>query len=76
MTRSRSGISGPSSPRITAPTLVVVGAADPATPPADAEAIAGAIPGAKLVVVPHAAHLLNVEQPDAFTAAVLDHLCP
>ena len=61
-------------PRISAPTLAVVGAADPATPPADAEAIASAIPGAKLIVVPGAAHLLNVEQPEAFAAAVLDHL--
>ena len=60
--------------RHSAPTLVIVGAQDPATTPADAELIADAIPGAKLVVVPRAAHLLNVEQPEAFTAAVLDHL--
>ena len=59
---------------VSVPTLVIVGAQDPATTPADAELIADAIPGAKLVVVPRAAHLLNVEQPEAFTAAVLDHL--
>jgi 3-oxoadipate enol-lactonase len=59
---------------VSVPTLVIVGAQDPATTPADAELIADAIPGAKLVVVPGAAHLLNVEQPEAFTAAVLDHL--
>jgi len=59
---------------VSVPTLVIVGAQDPATTPADAELIADAIPGAKLVVIPHAAHLLNVEQPEAFTAAVLDHL--
>ena len=59
---------------VSVPTLVVVGAQDPATTSADAELIADAIPGAKLVVIPGAAHLVNVEQPEAFTAAVLDHL--
>ena len=42
--------------------------------PADAEAIAERDSRRTLVVVPHAAHLLNVEQPEAFTGAVLDHL--
>ena len=60
--------------RIQAPTLVVVGDEDPATPPDDARRIADGIPGAKLVVVSQARHLVNVEQPEAFTAAVLDHL--
>jgi len=60
--------------RITAPTLAVAGADDPATPPADLEAIANGIPGARLVVIPSASHLVNVEQPDAFDRAVLDHL--
>ena len=58
---------------IAAPTLVVVGAEDPATPPEQARAIADGIPGARLVVIPDAAHLANVEQPDAFNRAVLDH---
>ena len=60
--------------RISAPTLAVAGAEDPATPPEDLELIADGIPGARLVVVPNAAHLVNVEQPDAFDRAVLDHL--
>ncbi len=59
---------------ISAPTLVVVGAEDPATPPEQAEAIAEGIPGARLAVMPGAAHLVNVEQPEAFNRAVLDHL--
>ena len=59
---------------VSVPTLVVVGAEDPATPPDQAEALADGIPGARLVVVPDAAHLVNVEQPDAFNRAVLDHL--
>ena len=33
-----------------------------------------AIAGAALVVIPSAAHLANLEQPDAFTQAMLDHL--
>jgi 3-oxoadipate enol-lactonase len=61
---------------ISAPTLVVVGADDPATPPEQAEAIAEGIPGARLAVIPGAAHLVNVEQPEAFNRAVLDHLQP
>jgi 3-oxoadipate enol-lactonase len=61
---------------ISAPTLVVVGAEDPATPPEQAEAIAEGIPGARLAVISGAAHLVNVEQPEAFNRAVLDHLQP
>jgi 3-oxoadipate enol-lactonase len=60
--------------RITAPTLVLVGSEDPSTPPAEAQLIADGIPGARLAVVPGAAHLLNVEQAEAFNRAVLDHL--
>jgi 3-oxoadipate enol-lactonase len=59
---------------IAVPTLVSVGADDPATTPDDAQLIADAIPGASLTVIPNAAHLLNVEQPDAFDRAVLVHL--
>jgi 3-oxoadipate enol-lactonase len=59
---------------VEAPTLVLVGSEDPATPPDHAQLIADCIPGARLVVLPEAAHMLNVEQPDAFDRAVLDHL--
>jgi 3-oxoadipate enol-lactonase / 4-carboxymuconolactone decarboxylase len=59
---------------IQAPTLVIAGAEDPATPPHHAEFIRDSIPGAQLVVIPQAAHLANVEQPEAVTWAVLDHL--
>lgn len=52
----------PNLPRITAPTLMISGAQDPATPVADGSAIASAIPGAEFIVVPRAAHLLNIEQ--------------
>ena len=56
------------------PTLVIVGADDPATPPSAAQAIQAAIPGAELVVIEDAAHLANVEQPDAFNAALTGFL--
>ena len=62
-----------SNPTIKAPTLVIVGAQDPATPPAAGETIAKAIAGARLVAL-DAAHISNVEQPAAFTKAVLDFL--
>ncbi|MEV0082457.1 alpha/beta fold hydrolase [Saccharopolyspora sp. NPDC050642] len=56
-------------PAITAPTLVVAGAEDPVTPPEHSAAIAAGIgANARLEVLPHAAHLANVEQAEAFTA--------
>jgi 3-oxoadipate enol-lactonase len=59
---------------ITAPTLVLAGASDPATPPVHAEAIHERIAGSTLVVLADAAHLANLDQPVAFTDAVLGHL--
>ncbi len=55
---------------IGAPTLVIVGADDQGTPVAASEAIRDRIPGAKLVVLEDAAHLSNLEQEAAFTAAL------
>jgi 3-oxoadipate enol-lactonase len=62
-----------SNPTITAPTLVIVGAQDPATTPAAGEQIAKAIKGAKLVAL-DAAHIANIEQPTLYTQTVLDFL--
>ncbi len=62
-----------SNPSITAPTLVIVGAKDPATPPAQGEAIAAQIKGAKLISF-DAAHIANMEQPALYAKAVLDFL--
>lgn len=61
---------------IRAPTLVVAGADDSAAPPEEAELIRDSIPDARLLVVEQAAHLANVEQPEAVTQAVLEHLEP
>jgi 3-oxoadipate enol-lactonase len=62
-----------STPRITAPTLVIVGAQDPATLPSYGEEIQKMVKGAKLVSL-DAAHLSNIEQPKAYTDAVLGFL--
>ena len=59
---------------ITAPTLVIAGADDPATPPDVVRAIADGIPDARFVVVPQASHLVSAEQPDAVTAEIRDFL--
>ena len=58
---------------ITAPTLVIVGANDPATTPADGQLIQEAIAGSRLVTLP-AGHISAVETPEAFSRAVLEFL--
>lgn len=57
-------------PTIAIPTLVVVGELDALTPPADSQAMAAAIPGARLVTVPGAGHLAPMERPRAVAAAL------
>lgn len=52
------------------PALVIVGEEDELSPPADAEAMAGAIPDATLVTIEEAGHLSAVERPEAFNRAV------
>ncbi len=51
---------------ITAPTLVLVGEEDGLTTPESAHVIADGIRGARLVVLPQAGHLSNLETPEAF----------
>jgi 3-oxoadipate enol-lactonase len=57
-------------PKLAVPTLIAVGEEDPITPPSDAERMARAIPDARLVRIPRAAHLSNFEQPAVLNAAV------
>jgi 3-oxoadipate enol-lactonase len=59
---------------IAIPTLVVVGADDPATTVEMSRTIHGGIAGSELVVLKNAAHLSNLEQPEAFNEAVLSFL--
>jgi 3-oxoadipate enol-lactonase len=56
------------------PTRVIVGAEDPATPPAAAEVIHRGIAGSDLVVVPGVSHMLHVEEPEVFNRHVLEFL--
>jgi len=59
---------------VSKPTLVVVGDEDILTPRADAEEIAERIPGAKLVVIPGAAHDLILEHAVTFNSLLLAFL--
>jgi pimeloyl-ACP methyl ester carboxylesterase len=56
------------------PTLLVVGAEDRITPPACLEAAERVLPNARLLIVPHAGHLVPLEAPDVFNRAVRDFL--
>jgi 3-oxoadipate enol-lactonase len=60
-------------PKIKSPTLVIAGRHDMATPVAAGEFIRSQIPGASLTIL-DAAHISNVEQPHAFTEAVIGFL--
>ena len=60
-------------PKIAAPTLVIAGKHDPATPLEGNEYIQKNITGAKLAVL-DAAHIANIEQPQAYTDTVLGFL--
>jgi 3-oxoadipate enol-lactonase len=60
-------------PKIRAPTLVIAGKHDPATPVEASEYIKSRIPGATLTLL-DVAHLSNIEQPEAYTNVVLDFL--
>lgn len=59
---------------IRAPTLILAGALDESTPPAQAKELHAAITGSELIILDDAAHLPNIERPDAFNAQVLAFL--
>jgi 3-oxoadipate enol-lactonase len=59
---------------IKTPTLIIVGEEDPGMPVSAAEAMHKHVPKSKLVVLPSARHLSNVEQAEAFNAALLEFL--
>ncbi len=59
---------------IRAPTLVIVGADDPGTPPAVSAVIAAAIPGARMETILSASHLCCLEQREAFRRLVAGFL--
>jgi len=59
-------------PAITVPVLVVWGEADRMIPPENGQAYAAAIPGARLVVIPKAGHLPQLETPAELLQVVRD----
>ncbi|GGR84741.1 alpha/beta hydrolase [Streptomyces aureoverticillatus] len=61
-------------PRVTVPSLVVVGRDDTYTPVAEAEAMHAALPDSQLRIIERAAHLPNLERPEEFNEAVGDWL--
>ncbi|MFH8983068.1 alpha/beta fold hydrolase [Streptomyces varsoviensis] len=63
-------------PRVAAPTLVVAGRDDQATPLSHARELADGIPGASLLEIAHAGHLVGVERPRAVSAALRAHFAP
>ncbi len=60
--------------RIAVPTLVIEGEEDTAVPPERAKRTAERIPGARLVMIPHAGHTSTLEEPEAVTAAIEEFL--
>jgi 3-oxoadipate enol-lactonase len=59
---------------ISCPVQIIVGEQDVGTPVAMSRAIHDAIPGSKLVIIPSASHLSNLEQPGLFDKALLGFL--
>lgn len=60
--------------KITAPTLVIAGDADPSTPPATMQVLAHGIAGARLEIVTDAAHLVHVPHPRQVGRLLAEHL--
>jgi 3-oxoadipate enol-lactonase len=56
------------------PTLILHGAEDQIIPVSDAEEMQSTLPNARLEIIPQAGHLVNLEQPRAFNAAVRSFL--
>jgi pimeloyl-ACP methyl ester carboxylesterase len=59
---------------IAVPALVIAGAQDLATPPAVVKVLADGIPGGKYLEIEGAAHIANVQRPDAFIKAITEFI--
>ena len=59
---------------INVPTLLLFGDQDPLTPPRVGEYMQEHIPHSELVIIEHAGHMTNLEQPEAFNTAILSFL--
>lgn len=62
--------SSPLLPGISVPALILVGEEDTLTPPADARFMAARIPDSRMLIIPEAGHLANLENPKAFNTAL------
>jgi 3-oxoadipate enol-lactonase len=60
--------------QISAPTLVIHGESDRLVPAGNGNLIAERIPGAKLVLLPHASHIYSTDQREAAHCAILEFL--
>jgi pimeloyl-ACP methyl ester carboxylesterase len=58
-------------PRVTCPTLLLLGGKDRMTPPGKGKALAAALRKAETVILPDAGHMLMGEAPDAVIDALL-----
>ncbi len=61
-------------PPITHPALVMTCENDSGSTPAMSEAIGAEIPGSEVIIVPALQHLGLIEQPDVFSAPIIDYL--
>lgn len=59
---------------ISAPTLVIAGSEDPATPPDHGRAIADGIAGARFELIEGAAHLVNIEKAEVVTPLITEFI--
>jgi len=59
---------------ISVPTLIIVGEDDPACPVSAAKALYEGIPNSRLLIIPHSAHLPNIEQTEVFNKALVNFL--
>jgi len=55
---------------VTVPALVITGEDDRIAPRANAENLAGALPNARLLVIPGAGHMVITDQPEALASAI------
>lgn len=60
--------------QVTVPTLIIVGEEDILTPPEDSRKMHSPIPGSRLEVIPGAAHVTTLEQPEDFNSALSQFL--
>ena len=60
--------------QLTCPSLIMVGQHDAMTPPQEAQILHESLPGSRIVTVPGAGHLSNLEAPQSFNRLLADWL--